>query len=326
MTLSRQDPREGFRAVDFDEFVEFVARCLDEDSRTLSHSTRFVEDLCVSSIQMLEIAVALWDLIGIEITDGMEFVEAAKTIGTLHAYYCELLQRPLPEAGPSTRGSVPLRPARDKHAGALEGVPMAGARVLLRPVLPEDHLRLYALQTAEQVGFRWRYGGIVPPLEVFVREIHVGVHAQFVVSPLGRADVVGLVVAYQANSRSGTVYAGVAMAPRLIGSGIGIEALGLFLNYLFSTWSFRKVYFEALEFTYESVASAVPELIEVEGTLKEHHFYQGKYFDQYILSISREKFTRYFDEITMDAEAAATAEVVPAGAAFHAASPAEGTR
>ncbi len=310
------DPRESVRVLDFDEFAGFLAKCLDEDPELIEHDTSLVDDLGVRSIQMVELAVSLCDLLGLDIddamqiTDGTEFVEASETVGSLHRYYCELSQRPLARSSRTgTEGTDDTAHDSANEASA-EGVSskkaafspsrlrMAGGRVWLRPIMPMDHQRLYMLQTSEETGFRWRYGGVVPPFEVFVREIHSGVHAQFVVSTLRKADVLGLVVAYQANPRSGTVYAGVVMAPELVGSGIGIEAVGLFINYLFSTWSFRKVYFEALEFTYETIADAVPDLIEVEGVLKEHHFYQGRYFDQYILSISREKFTRYYEDLT----------------------------
>ncbi|MHB8290015.1 MAG: phosphopantetheine-binding protein [Acidimicrobiales bacterium] len=296
MALSSNDPRTDSRAIDYDEFVRFIAGCLEVSPASLSRGTRLAEDLGVDSVRMVELKVALSDLVGVEIAEGLEFVQAAKTIGSLHLYYCDLLQRPLPEGHHSSSPAGVDAGAKDRRTAT--GVPMAGARVGLRPLLPEDYRWLYALETAEEVGFRWRYGGTVPPFEVFAREIHAGVHAQFVVCPRGRSEPLGLVLAYQANMRSGTVYVGVVMAARTVGSGIGIEAVGLFMNYLFSTWSFRKVYFEALEFTYEAFASATPELVKVEGVLGEDHFYQGRYFDKYILSISREKFIRYFDELT----------------------------
>ncbi len=188
--------------------------------------------------------------------------------------------------------------AEDLPAGFTPPKPpsLVGRRVQLVPILPEFHRALFALVIDQQVAFRWRFNGGIPPFEVFQQGLHSHVLSQFAVVPAQNPqDIRGWVSCYNADLHNGTGYLAVVTAPEFR-MGLGIEASALFAQYLFSTWAFRTLYIEALEFNYSEYASGVSRgVFQIEGLLRDFQFYDGRHWNKYILSISRESFKSYFD-------------------------------
>jgi RimJ/RimL family protein N-acetyltransferase len=180
----------------------------------------------------------------------------------------------------SASGAVPEPPA------------MAGRRVVLRPVYPEDYGYLYSLAVSPEIGFRWRYRGAVPAYDVFLRDLWAGILVQFMVCDATTGEPVGFVVAHSADLKSGFAHVAVLMSPAGMGRGWGVEAGALFITYLFATWSFRKLYAESLAFTWGAVSSGVRRLFREEGCLEDHEFYQGRYWDLHIAAVYRNDWER----------------------------------
>jgi [ribosomal protein S5]-alanine N-acetyltransferase len=166
---------------------------------------------------------------------------------------------------------------------------LESTRVQLRAVTPEAYRSLYEIALEEQVNFRWRYGGAVPHFEQFVQGIHNGVLAQFLVSAPRTNKTIGLVSSYNADLRNGTAYAAVVMTTGHHRTGIGVEAMTLFLSYLLSTWPLRKVYYEAAEYNIDQYRSGLHKLFEIEGRLQNHLYLDGRYWDSYILASTRDQ-------------------------------------
>ena len=70
------------------------------------------------------------------------------------------------------------------------------------------------------------------------------------------------------------------------------EAVLLFLGYLFRQFPLRKVCAEMLSFNYADVASGAGRFFNVDGIMKEHEYYDGQYWDMYILSVTRAQWTQ----------------------------------
>ena len=64
----------------------------------------------------------------------------------------------------------------------------------------------------------------------------------------------------------------------------------LFVRYLFANWAFRKLYAEVRAFNLAQFGSGIGRMFEVEGVLTEHAFHDGRYWDQYVLAVSRAGF------------------------------------
>jgi RimJ/RimL family protein N-acetyltransferase len=155
----------------------------------------------------------------------------------------------------------------------------------LRPLLPDDLGFLYALATNPTSGYRWRFRGAVPPLEVFQELLWQGVHVQFLVFDRETGAPVGHVVAYGADLHNGFAYVGLVMGPSLHGRGLAVEPLMVFNRYLFHTWNFRKLYLETSDFNFSQFASGEGRYFHTEARLKNHDYYANRYWDKLILAI-----------------------------------------
>lgn len=168
--------------------------------------------------------------------------------------------------------------------------PMEGTWIRLRPVTEEDYGYLFDLATDHELAYRWRYRGVVPSPEAFVQSIWHGVFSQFIVTLREDGSAIGHVLGQEADAKNGHAAIAIICDPAFAGTGMGIEALLLLSNYLFATWPFRKLYMEVSEFNLEQFKSAVDEFLHVEGQLKEHQYFDGRYWDTLYLALYREEF------------------------------------
>ena len=92
-----------------------------------------------------------------------------------------------------------------------------------------------------------------------------------------------------ADLRNRYCYAAVCLAPELFAVGVGIEAFVLLVRYVFQCWEFRKIYLDAPAINYEQYKSGEKlGLFDVEGVLKDHMFVAGRFWDQYLLAVTRD--------------------------------------
>jgi RimJ/RimL family protein N-acetyltransferase len=167
----------------------------------------------------------------------------------------------------------------------------------LRPIIPADYQFLYELTISEDIGYRWRYYGPFPTYESFVQSFQRNDNPQFVVvqsaqTESGQRGYAGWVMSYKFDPANGTAYIGVIIAQPFIGSGIGIEAAGLFLDYLFRYWNLRKIYSEAPEYTFRSYRSGLGKVFREEGVLLGHRYYDGRFWDEHIIAVYREDWKK----------------------------------
>jgi RimJ/RimL family protein N-acetyltransferase len=165
---------------------------------------------------------------------------------------------------------------------------LEGRRVRLRPVTPGDYEWLYQLNSLPELAHRWRARpGSINPAQLgdFLWN---NVHCQFVVCRRdGRA--VGLVVAYAADLPNRTVRFGIVLDPQYHAVGWPLEAGALFIDYLFDTGDFRKIYSEAIDYNLATYKSALDlGILRMEGCLREHVYSAGAYRDWYTFAIYRD--------------------------------------
>jgi hypothetical protein len=162
----------------------------------------------------------------------------------------------------------------------------------LRAVVPELYSYLYDLFVGQhEVGIRWRYRGATPSPDDFARNLHYGVYAHYVGVRVNTDQIVSYVSAYRADSRDGHCYIAAAVPEELrLRTGAGIVSLGLLIDSLFINAPFRKLYAEAAEFNLHQYASAIPKFFEIEGRLTEHEWFEGRFRDVYILSLTRDRW------------------------------------
>lgn len=172
-----------------------------------------------------------------------------------------------------------------------------GRRVALRPVVPADYEFLFTLSTSPEITYRWRTRGHTPSPENFQSMLWDGVLCQFIIERATDGEPLGLITAYNADFRNQTAYLAVLAKERPGNPLWTLDALILFLNYLFLTWNFRKIYAETSELSSWTFASGAGRYFQVEGTLREHEYYDGRYWDAYLLAIWRHDCEPLFNDL-----------------------------
>lgn len=165
-----------------------------------------------------------------------------------------------------------------------------GRWVALVPVSNRYLEFLYQLAINEENGFRWLLAGVVPPPDMFQQNLWKGVLTQFVVVERRTSSPIGVVVAYNPELHHGFAYIGADFAPTVESTGLGIEAVDIFIEYVFATYNLRKLYLEVPEYNLPSMAHLAGGLFKEEGVLREHTFYQGRYWDRHLLALYRDEF------------------------------------
>ncbi len=231
----------------------------------------------LDSIQMLEVAAWLNDH---GVFPKVEELQCVRTLQDVHALY-------LRAAGDVPDG-VSVRTESRPGAAGSESASEESLRLI--PFPPEAARFLYELSVSDEVGFRWRFRGGVPSFADFERGLSQGVLIHFLaVAPAGEDSdrPIGYVVAYNPDLANGFTYAASLFVPEVMGTGIPAQANKIFFRRIFATWNIRKIYLEIPAFNFDLLRSGAGRLFEIEGTLREHDFWDGKFWDKYIVAIYR---------------------------------------
>ena len=167
---------------------------------------------------------------------------------------------------------------------------MSSERILLRPILQQDYEFLYFLELGrpEAVFFRHRGRSIAP--EQFPSTLWSGVLVQSVVCERASGRPIGLQTCFDADFRNGHARLATILDPEYLGLGWPLESSEIFIDYIFATFPFRKLYGDILEFNSDALHSSLPDLARVEGRLHEHEYYGGRYWDLVTIAIYRREW------------------------------------
>ncbi len=91
----------------------------------------------------------------------------------------------------------------------------------------------------------------------------------------------------------GYAYVGVVMTPLVHGTGIGLEAMALFMKHFFASWNLRKVYIEVPALNLSAFRSITSKLAIEEGCLKGYRYWDGEYYDEIIFGVYRSDFSEW---------------------------------
>jgi RimJ/RimL family protein N-acetyltransferase len=250
-----------------EEFLAHLAARLSWDPTSLDPTIR-LHELPQDRAAVAYLYRALADLLQDPPADLLRQIE---TIGEAYEWY---LQRIEHDPAGAARGA---------------GRPRPDPGVYLRPVEERDYAGLYRASIEPGSAFRWRYRGATPSIERFVAGLHEGVLVQHMVQAID-GPTVGLVVCYQASMESRTAYFGLLRTAETSQEGRMFEGLMLFLQFLFDTWDFRKLYAEVPEFNFDGLLSPTPRGIDIEGIQRQHLFHEGRWWDQYLIALWRERW------------------------------------
>jgi RimJ/RimL family protein N-acetyltransferase len=154
----------------------------------------------------------------------------------------------------------------------------------LRSLTSEDLEALYRRMVDPVVGSRLFLMGTTPSFQEFQERLWEGVLCQYA---CGRTDIdVGLVRAVGPDFRNGTVRLA-SDIPQLNIPEMRIVLLA-FVHHVFSTFPFRKAYFEGSETALQDAAQSLSDLFRLEGREREHVYVGGGYADRVTYAVYSE--------------------------------------
>ena len=186
---------------------------------------------------------------------------------------------------------------RDDAAGRQPTARLHSPRVSLRPIGQHDYDMLRHYELGEELILRWRHRGMTPSPEDYQRGLWAGVVAQFIVQVPSTRLPIGLIACYNADLVNRHAYLAGAKFDPADRSVTYFEAGVLFLDYVFETWEFRKLYMEVPQYNLSQIHSATTRLFVEEGRFKDHIYTGGRTWDQHILSITRESWQAGADRL-----------------------------
>lgn len=175
-----------------------------------------------------------------------------------------------------------------------QGYPLEGDSVVLRPLLPDDVEYLYAEEISSRLAFRWRLGGLHPNPSAYGESLWSGVLASFIgVDPQHTERRCGIFTAYSADLRNEHAYLAAALLSEagdndFARARMAIEGVSRLIEYCFTGWTFRKLYFEVAEFNLPQFQSIIGRVAREEARLTSHIFYDWNWWDLVTLAIWRD--------------------------------------
>jgi hypothetical protein len=157
----------------------------------------------------------------------------------------------------------------------------------LRLLRPDDYDELYEFVTVADGGLSDRFHGETPSPQDFVKGLWVGVLVQFVAEWKG--EPIGLLVAHSPNLLDGTCRLAL-IAYRESHNRAHEAALRQFIDYLLANWEIRRMYVEVSERQRPEFLARGGHLFSEEGCLREHEFYEGRYWSRYIYGLRRDQW------------------------------------
>jgi RimJ/RimL family protein N-acetyltransferase/aryl carrier-like protein len=280
MTAAEAPPRSDGR----DTWRQEIAELLELDPAMLADRAALVDELGLDSMAMMTLFGWL-DTKGVTAAnrDGLHRVgDILELLERLPAGPRVSIVMSDPPPGAAITGLPPV--ARSRRRDALAPV-LGNHAYRLTPIKESDLDFLYLLATHPETGFRWRYRGNPPSPPQFAADLWGQVLVQYVARETATGEPAGLVLAYAADLAQGHASVGAVFTPEHTGTGLAAEITGLFVRYLFHTFRLRKLYLEVPGFNWAQVESGASRLFQVEGVLRDHDFYAGRYWDKYVCAI-----------------------------------------
>ena len=170
----------------------------------------------------------------------------------------------------------------------METVRRKGRWIDLTPYGQAHSTFAYHLMLENPDLFRWKFSSQIPNPTTFAETAFKGVLCALVVNRRGSSQPLGLVVVHSAHLSSG--FASVSMALKISETlpAVSIDTFDTALNYIFTTWNFRKIYIHISEYAATQILDFKSiGLPAQEGRLRNHVYYDHRWHDLLILSAYR---------------------------------------
>ncbi len=175
---------------------------------------------------------------------------------------------------------------------------LRGQTVNLRPISRGDYYFLWELRSDPEVMCRWMQSRHIPTVEQYFAELDRQVSGEatsmMLVESLQLGRPVGVLYGSNFSHIDHYAFLTVAFKEDLLDPESGIEAVFIYLNYLFSYYDLNKVNAEIYSFNAIIIQTLVMGGWEIEGTFKDHRYFAGRYWDTMRLALFRPRWYELF--------------------------------
>ena len=130
----------------------------------------------------------------------------------------------------------------------------------------------------------------------FIKEIKTKLIYKFndlvIIKNLSNNNYIGFIYSYRYSANSGNIHTTVYIKPDSRNSIYFIQSCLGFYNYLFNSYSIRKVYCSVMEYNKISIKLLNDLGFKLEGTLLKHKYLNGNYYNIEIYALYREQFLK----------------------------------
>ncbi|MCP3923542.1 MAG: GNAT family N-acetyltransferase [Desulfobacterales bacterium] len=171
-------------------------------------------------------------------------------------------------------------------------------RLILRPLKKNDEPYLYQWNMDPDVRHMWTQDRDIPSydrfIEKYTRKIKNRFDLFFMIQQKTSGQPIGFIYDYASDSIDRNAYLCLYIDENTNARGAGIESAAIFMNYLFMHYNYRKLYSEVYEFNTHALSITRKAGFQEEGCLKDYRYWNGKYWDQYIFSITAQAFSEKY--------------------------------
>lgn len=131
-------------------------------------------------------------------------------------------------------------------------------------------------------------------IEKFKKDMETVYRHFYIVCTIDTFEKIGFIYSYNAHSGDGYVYTSVYLTEKYRQSLFGAEAGLLYYCHLFRYFNYRKIYSEVYDYNRASNKFLISAAFSLEGKLKKHRYYNGKFYDLNIYAVYREEFLQKY--------------------------------
>jgi len=180
---------------------------------------------------------------------------------------------------------------------------LKGMQVMLRPLLKEDIPLL--LKWINDPEVRQYLASYLPMMEAdeeeWLEKLHTRKPMDIVLGIMVDGSLIGTIGLHTIDWRHRTATTGTLIGEKTCwGKGYGTEAKMLLLHYAFNTLNLRKICSSVLAFNERSLRYALKCGYAEEGRRREHHFRDGRYWDEILLAVFRDDWQPLWEEFAKE--------------------------
>ncbi len=164
-------------------------------------------------------------------------------------------------------------------------------RILFRPALPSDYVRLYDIESDPTTAMTWRYRGMLPPITEYEPALWKQTQQIMVVEGRTSGQVVGYLQLHDLDLRAGNGWFSLYSGPEHRGSGLVMEGLMAYCEWAFGNWPIRWLYAHSFAHNVKNFEHGMRNGRAVRlGVLRERILVDGEPTDVHVIGIERENW------------------------------------